>query len=333
MLRLAALAGTLAVVLAASTGIAATGFQKPSFGVVEKGEWANTSGEKALIKSEVWINNPNPVSIPAIIDLSYSVESENITLASGEIKDLGLEKGNNTVELKTKLNAEKIPAWWEKHVRQGEESQLSVKVSFHIPFQSFERNIFNQEIETDFSKTVEEGFEPVEGSYTGPEFQIGPKIIDQSVRPEMEVKDVEVEFGNVSNSTTELFISFEASNPNEFSIPAPRFTGSVDVDGLKMVEWNSTPVNGVEEIPGGSSRTLKYSAAMNHGKLDEMALNHVQSGGESSVGLQAAMVFEFRGERFRLPEEGFDCEMTLSASMLEGGEKPGMRAESCKGLN
>jgi LEA14-like dessication related protein len=166
-LLIAGLAGVL--VIAGGTGYAAVTFEKPSFGVIDMGDWKEVNKDSITVVSDAWINNPNPIGLSVgFIDVRYAAEVNNITLAEGEIDKVSLNSGNNTQEFETQLKQGGIPEWWISHVENGENSTVSVPVNIGTPVNSLEIQVFSKEVSTDITSRIENSLESIEGEYTGP---------------------------------------------------------------------------------------------------------------------------------------------------------------------
>lgn len=325
-----------AVAVAGGAGYAATSFEKPSFGVIDKGDWQNISEESITVSSEFWINNPNPVGLSlGFIDLEYSAEANNITLARGSINGVDLGTGNNTRTLETELLQENIPEWWVSHLKNGENSTVAAPVTVKTPIESFSIEAFSQEIETDITSRIEKSLSSMEGSYTGPGIQQSQAGVSVEVRPELEVRDFKASWGEISSEESEVLMDMKVHNPNSYAIPTPSFGGKAELNNVTLANWtaNAEPLTTLPEsgmIEPGETEELRFTVGLQNQKMDEWLESHIKREEYTEANINAHLIFSFEGEEFRVPSGGMSCRIEIQTGILVDNQTQNFNNQGCE---
>lgn len=332
-------AGIAALVIAAgSAGYVATTFEKPSFGMVDIGDWEEVSEETIEISSEAWINNPNPVGLSiGFIDLKYSAEANNMTLASGKLKDVKLGTGNNTKTFNTTLNQGKIPDFWVKHLENGEKSQIAVPITVSTPVKSITVEAFSKEIRTDLTDKIEKNLNSIEGQYEGPGIDKSRNGLTVEVRPELEVKEVKASWGNISPQTTETNIDIRIHNPNAYAVPTPAFAGNATLNNVTLAKWdaNAEPLTTLAEngmIAPGETENLRFKVGLRNEKMDDWLETHVERKEYTEADINAHMIFEFNEKKYSVPAGGLKCQFNVQTAILVENVTTNFNNQGCEAL-
>src|SRR6056297_2357207 len=118
-----AVLGVVVLMAVVGVGVAVTTFERPT---VEGSEyaWGEVTDATTEIETTVVVNNPNPIGLPGIVDVSYTATLNDVTLATGQRSGVGFGTGTNTIDLTAEMRNERIANWWVTHVNGGEESTL-----------------------------------------------------------------------------------------------------------------------------------------------------------------------------------------------------------------
>ncbi len=117
-------------------------------------EWGEVTEEKSQINAEVTVENPNPFPIN-LNQLSYQIDLNGIDIGSNETTEKIILGPNQETKVKTSLliKNDKLEDWWPIHIKNNEESQLSINMKAIVEFQNQELEIpiyeSDQTIETD----------------------------------------------------------------------------------------------------------------------------------------------------------------------------------------
>lgn len=333
-LLIAGIAGL--VIAAGSAGYIATTFEKPSFGIIDKGDWGNVSEETIEVKSKAWINNPNPVGLSVgFIDLKYEAEANNMSIASGNVKDVTLGTGNNTKTFETSLNQGKIPDFWVSHLKNGEKSKIAVPITVETPVKSFSIVAFTKTIETDLTEKIENNLDSMEGTYEGPGVEKSRNGITAEVRPELEVREIKASWGNISPQTTETNIDIKIHNPNAYAVPTPSFAGNATLNNITVAEWsaNAVPLTTLAEngmIAPGETENLRFKVGLQNEKMDEWLETHVRRQEYTEADIKARMIFEFNNDKYNVPAGGLKCQFNVQTAILVDNQTTEFNDKGCE---
>ena len=333
-LLIAGLAGVL--VIAGGTGYAAVTFEKPSFGVIDMGDWQNISEDSITVTSEAWINNPNPVGLSVgFIDIRYAAEVNNITLAEGSIDKVSLNSGNNTQEFETELKQGRIPDWWVSHLQNGENSTVSVPVNIGTPVTSFEIQAFSKEVGTNITSRIENSLESIEGSYKGPGIETTRSGFTAELRPEVEIRDFKASWGDISEDRSEILMDMEVHNPNQYPVPTPSFGGKADLNNITVANWtaNSEPLTELAEegmIAPGETEELRFRVGLKNQKMDEWLETHVENEELTRADINADLIFNIQGQEFKAPAGGMKCTIEIQTDILVDDEEQNFDNKGCE---
>ncbi|MFB6114758.1 MAG: hypothetical protein ABEK04_00570 [Candidatus Nanohalobium sp.] len=310
------------IVVAGGAGYMALTFEKPGFGVMDKGDWGKVSDSTIKVNSKIWINNPNPVGLSlGFVDLKYRAEANNITLASGTVKGLSIGTGNNTKQFTTEVRQSQIPSWWVSHLKNDEVSTITAPVTVKLPFTSFSTEAFSKKIETNLAKKIEKNLNSMEGTYEGPGIEKSRNGFTVEVRPELEIRDIQASWGNVSSDVTQTNIDLKVHNPNSFAVPTPSFAGTADLNNITVANWtaNAVPLTTLAEngmIAPGETEELRFKVGLKNNKLDEWLESHVKRDEYTEADIMAHLIFEFEDKQFKVPAGGLKCQFNVQTDIL-----------------
>ena len=333
-LLIAGLAGVL--VIAGGAGYAAVTFEKPSFGVIDMGDWKEVNEDSITVVSEAWINNPNSIGLSiGFIDVRYAAEVNNITLAEGEIDKVSLNSGNNTQEFETELKQGKIPEWWISHVENGENSTVSVPVNIGTPVNSLEIQVFSKEVSTDITSRIENSLESIEGTYTGPGIETTRSGFTVELRPEVEVRDFKASWGDISEDRSEILMDMEVHNPNQYPVPTPSFGGKADLNNITVANWtaNSEPLTELSEegmIAPGETEELRFRVGLKNQEMDDWLETHVENEEFTHADINADLIFNIQGQEFKAPAGGMKCTIEIQTDILVDDKKQNFDNKGCE---
>lgn len=331
------IAGLAAVlVIAGGTGYAAVNFEKPSFGVIDMGDWQEVNEESITVVSEAWINNPNPVGLSlGFIDVGYAAEVNNITLAEGRIEEVSLDSGNNTKSFETELMQGKIPDWWVSHLQNGENSTVSVPVNIETPVTGFEIQAFSKEVSTDITSRIENSLESIEGTYTGPGIETTRSGFTVEVRPEIEIRDFKASWGDISEDRSEILMDMKVHNPNSYPVPTPSFGGKADLNNLTVANWsvNSEPLTELSEegmIAPGETEELRFRVGLKNQRMDDWLETHIENEEYTEADINADLIFNIQGEQFKAPAGGMKCTIEIQTDILVDDKQQKFNNQGCE---
>ncbi|MFB6174760.1 MAG: hypothetical protein ABEJ87_02165 [Candidatus Nanohalobium sp.] len=323
-------------IIAGGAGYLAFTFQKPSFGVIDKGDWGQVNDQTIKINSTVWLDNPNVIGLPlGFVHAGYAANANNITLAEGDINGINIETGNQTKSFTTTVEQGKIPDWWVSHLKNGEKSTITATVNVDLPLGSFKTQAFRKNIQTNITNRIEKSLASLEGTYKGPGIQRSAGPITATVRPEIQVKDFKVSWGKITSKKSNILMDVTLYNPNAYPIPTPSFAGNAKLNNVTVADWNANPqaLTDLPEdgmIPPKQSTDVRFKASLLNQKMDEWFETHVKRGEHTKGRIRANLVFDFEGRQFKVPAGGILCKMNIQTAVLVDNQKNKFENKGCK---
>lgn len=294
--------GLVVVLGVAAGGLVATGtFAQPTVESTSY-QWGDVTDETTAIETTVVVDNPNPVGVPGVVDISYRAALNDVTLAESTRSGVGFSPGENTIELTAQMQNDRIPAWWVTHVNGGEESQLNIDATVSAPGFSREIPAKSSTIETD----ILSGFAAEETRTVT--FRDGPFL---------EISDQQAEWGTADAEATPTEFTSTIENVHDHA---------VTLDGVEYV----VRMNGVElghertdagfDIRPGETGSLDVAVQLDTARMSQWWAAHVRSDEVSNLSVEMYGLVDHEGERRRLPIRFFDRTLRLETNMLGGGE-------------
>jgi LEA14-like dessication related protein len=313
---------------------------KPGFGVADRGDWDQVNQDEIVIESSFWINNQNPATLDLRNpEVEYSLLMNDIELAEGTKKGLEIDKGNQTVEFHTSLNQKNIQNWWVKHMKNSETSHLEVPVQLSFDIAGFPVKLngprYTDSVETDIEGSIDSSVSQIQGTYQGPKLLPGDSTLAEESRPEIEIVDAEAGFGDINMNRTQLVFDMDVKNSNPYPIPAPEFTGNLEMNSIRLAEWNTNTYDtteGSEEIiiQSGEVEDISFRADIDNSKIDEWLTSHIRREENTQAEIEIKLRFEAEGISFTVPKgEGITCGFKIQTAILEDNQKPSSEFTGC----
>lgn len=309
---------------------------KPDAGLVDKGDWLLE--EDIRVESSAYIYNPNPVGLNlSNFSADYILKMNGVKLAEGTKHGVRIpENGNRTINFTTDLETDNIPAWWVTHLSRGEESQLMIPVEASLrvgplPL-SFSGYSYTDKIETDIEGSLSSSLSEIEGSYSR---NLGPEIGLESNSFDIEVVNASARFGEVDRESTELVIPIEIRNRNSYPIPTPRLGGDLELNGVRIAEFDANDLEGAEDtnIPPGQTKEVTVRAEMSNERIDDWFQSHVRKGEKTDAELSVYFIFEVGDTSISIPsDDGMTCRFDFATMILVDQKADTDGFSGCSGI-
>jgi len=301
--------------------------------------WGEVDGQNVEVITEVGIDNPNPFGFGGEADVTYEIDLQGVRLAEGEATGIEVDSGYSTHNFTTTLFAENLPPWWSSHLNNNEVSQLEADATANVtlgPLSGSPGTTIEDEVETDIEGALDESSNEFEGEYTFAETGITAPD-GTSVEPSIEIKNATTEWGEVTESETEIVTTVVIHNDNPYPIPTPAFAGGIEMNGEPLVEWTAGEVRildgegnelvGEEAlIPPGETEERIFLAEMDNENVSVWFPTHVDSEQPASnpgvefteMVVTGQLAFEINGERLTVPpgDQALACEFGLRTSIF-----------------
>ncbi|WP_458188270.1 LEA type 2 family protein [Haladaptatus sp. NG-WS-4] len=283
--------GFLVVILVAAlvgAGVLSGVLGAPRVGI--DNEFGDVSNETTEIRTALVVNNPNPFGVRVgNTSVNYTVEMNDVAMASGQRSNLGLDSGNSTLLFSTRMQNGKIPEWWVTHIRNDEQTtlRLNSKVRSSLVGRSV-RVPYEQRIETDIIGEFN-------STETRPVNADAPFVSD----PVLYVNETSANWGSVTREQTPIRMRMQVYNPKQ--VPY-----TISEIGYEMTMNDIAVGSGTAErpytIPGRSEKTVQMKTMVDNPRLDEWWVSHLSNDQVTDLRIEFYARIEFpSGETVRVP--------------------------------
>jgi len=297
----------LALVVVVGIGVAfAVGILgTPSVENVEN-RFAGVNETTTLIDTDLAVHNPNPIGVRlGGLTVNYTVDLNDIRMASGTKNGVNITTGNSTLGFRTAMDNERIPEWWVTHIRNGERSDLRVHatVTSSLLGQSATFSPVDRPVETDIlSAFNSEETRPVNANQ--------PLVSD----PVLYVNETGAAWGSVSERQTPIDMQFTVYNPK----PAPYTITEI---GYTITMNDITVGEGASDrehvIPSEETETIETTTAIRNQNLDEWWVSHLERNQFTDLRIEFYARVELPGgETIRIPLDALTYTETIETDIF-----------------
>ncbi|MDH5020981.1 LEA/WHy family protein [Halobacterium rubrum] len=296
----------LGLVVVAGGAFAAGFLGVPAVAGVDN-EFGDVNESVTEIETVLAVNNPNPVGASlGGVRVNYSVAMNDVTVAEGEKRGVGVDSGNSTVNLTTDLQNDQIPAWWVTHVNGGESSQLAVDAT--VTSSTLGRSVSfqpaNRAIDTD-----------VLGQFNSSEDQDidanAPLVSD----PVLIIEERDASWGEATSQETPIDLTFRVHNPKA----QPVAISSVGYDiTMNDVDVGDGETEETVTIPGCETRAVSFPTTIRTQALDDWWVSHLENDQVTNLTIDFYAEIQPPGtdESVRVPLDGLTYEKTIETDIF-----------------
>jgi LEA14-like dessication related protein len=330
------LAGTLLALVVVVALLFVLGvFGVPEAEVVDN-RWGDVDEERIELLTTVRIDNPNPLGVASDADIEYDIELQGVPIGEGERAGFSVPSGRSTHVLSTDMDQDRLPAWWSRHLNNGEVSNLRVNATAHTSVGPISRSpsvLYEDSIETNIEGALNNGFSEFEGNYSR---SLGGDIIDSDqLEFRIEIPNVTVNWGEVNESQTEILVSMDIHNPNAYPIPTPAFTGDLTFNEVPLADWEGDEVDLRDAddalIQSGTTETRTFVVLMDNRNVSEWFPTHVDRNEQTDIKVSTQLALKVGDRQITFPrkDDGLVCEFALTTDIFVDQE-PDMRLDQCE---
>ncbi|WP_433626497.1 LEA type 2 family protein [Halomicrococcus sp. NG-SE-24] len=293
------------VVTAGGLGVALTsGLVSVAQPTVEStsSEWGTVSEESTEIRTNVVVNNPNPVGVPPVVDMGYEIGMNGVTVGEGEESGVGLGTGRSTVSLSAKIDNEKIPNWWATHVNGGEQTTMTVTPSVGVPF--FTESLPAQK--RTFSTDILSAFDEDE-----------TRALTVDNRTVLKATKTDASWGEATTEETPIRFAATVQNPGNGTVVFSKLGYSITMNDVEVAQGTT---DGEVRIGAGETTTIDIDSAMDNSKLPQWWTSHVRNDEKTTMDVQFYALMEEDGETERVPLSFLSERVVFTTDMLGDGE-------------
>ncbi|WP_439026164.1 LEA type 2 family protein [Haloarchaeobius sp. DT45] len=310
-LRIAA-TGVVSLVVIVGLLVAVVGVGAPSVDGVEN-RFGDVNESTTVVVSEIGVHNPNPIGSGFLdVTADYEIGMNGITMATGRKENIQTPPGNSTLELRTDLQNEKIPAWWASHIQNDEQTQVAIdaRLNAGLVGRSFSVPTQKRSIQTDMLSS----FNSTETREVNAD---QPLVSD----PVLYVNETAGQWGNATNETTPIVLDFYIYNPKPYPIPISQIDYAIFMNELTV--GNGTNTQEYVLQPGEVTQVRTVTRIEND-RLDEWWVTHVQNDQVTQLRIEFDATLEVSGTKVTVPMDAFTHRETIETDIF--GTKDGSTA-------
>jgi LEA14-like dessication related protein len=228
----------------------------PSVATIDN-TFGEVTNETTTIETDLVISNPNPVGIGLEgVSVNYTVSMNSIEMAHGTRDGVGVEPGNSTMNLETRMRNDAIPPWWTSHIRNGERTTVGINATITSDRLGRSTDVRRtHEIETDLIGAFNsEETRPVNADSV---------LVDD---PVLYINETRGQWGTVSETETPIEMAFEVYNPNVEPYVITEIGYDITMNDVAMGEGRT------EEayiIPSRGTETVELTTVLDNRQLDD----------------------------------------------------------------
>ncbi|MCT9096472.1 LEA type 2 family protein [Haloarchaeobius sp. HME9146] len=298
----------LSLVVLVGVLVAVVGVGVPSVTGVDN-EFGGVNESTTVIVSDLGVNNPNPVG-SSFLDVSadYEISMNGISMATGSKQNIETPPGNSSLELRTKLDNEKIPSWWASHIRNGEQTQVDIAASLDSGLVGRSFPVSQQQsIQTDMLSSF--------NSTETREINANRPLVSD---PVLYVNETAGQWGNVTNETTPIVLGFYIYNPKSYPIPVSEIDYDIYMNNITV--GNGTNTQEYVLQPGEVTKVRTVTHIQND-RLDEWWVSHIENDQVTKLRIEFDATFEVSGSEITVPLDKFTHRETIETDLF--GNKEG----------
>jgi LEA14-like dessication related protein len=228
-------------------------------------QFGDVNNSTSEIQTTITVNNPNPVGISlGGTTIDYTVDMNNVSMATGQKKGIAIGSGNSTVDLVTYLDNTKIPAWWYTHIQSGEQSDLLVDATVS------HNTLGSHNFET--SKSIETN---ILGAFNSTETR--PINTDSSLvsDPVLYLNETSGSYGSeLTREQTPINLGFTVYNPKPYPYILTRVDYTIYMNNITVGEGSNERNTA---IPPSATETINANTVIQNERLDDWWVSHLQN--------------------------------------------------------
>ncbi|WP_049987016.1 LEA type 2 family protein [Halobellus rufus] len=272
MLSLLSLGGrirTVVAVLAVAGLLGGGAFAAGVIGVPSVAGVENSFGPvnetSTVIETDLTVSNPNPIGASlGGLTVDYDVLMNDVELASGTKEGVSVGSGNSTLNFTTTADNGQIPPWWVSHVRNDE--QTTVTVDTAVTSGTLGRTIdppnVTRQVETDLlSQFNSTETRPVDANRA---------LVSD---PVLYINETSAQWGEVTDERTAMDLTFVVYNPKSYPIGVSELGYNITMNDVEVGE-GSTESEYV--VPPKSTETIKATVYIRNENIDEWWVTHLE---------------------------------------------------------
>jgi len=297
----------------------------PAVATVEN-RFGTVNDSKTVIETDMVVTNPNPVGVSlSDTTVNYTVQMNDVSMATGQKAGLSIESGNSTLPFRTYMQNDRIPPWWHSHIENRERTEVVIDATVRSGLLGGRQISLPQQrtIETDLiGQFNSSATRPIEADRSFP------------ADPILFVNETSAHWNRaaLTPERTPIAMSFRAYNPKQYPYAISELGYTITMNGVQVGEGSSQDVATV--LPR-TAQTIRADVAIRNQNLDDWWVTHLRNDQVTELKIQFYAVVDPADDAvgglgetgsFRIPLDPLDYRTTIETDMF--GTKNGTASES-----
>lgn len=262
-----------------------------------------------VVETDLTVSNPNPVGASLSgLTVDYNVLLNDVSLANGTKSGVDVGSGNSTLEFSTAARNERIPPWWVTHIRNDEQTAVTVDTSVQSSLlgRTVDPPNVTRQVETDLLSE----FNSTETREVNAD---QPLVSD----PVLYVNETSAEWETVTDERTPMDLTFVVYNPKSYPVAVSQLEYNITMNGV-AVGGGQTESEYV--IPPKSTATIEATAAIRNDRIDEWWVTHLERNQVTDLRIDFAARLELSETTVRVPLDPLTYTTVIETDIF--GTKP-----------
>lgn len=258
-------------------------------------QWGEVTEDSIGVRSNIRVTNPR-TSFQS--QINYGLSMNDYQMVSGGTRETTIESGQSTIQATSQISRENIPRWWASHIENGEESTMEIQTTGEFskgPFSTNPSASRTKTFQTEIIESFRGSLENLEGAYP---------------TDNIEIEDTSAEWGEVTDTRTELIFTITVQNNRNFPVPITDFSGGTTMGDVQLLNWESSQED--YTIAAGESRTITVNTHIRNQYIDDWFASHVSN--DETTNYRNEIYFSIAGVGGNSPLG--ECTGTLQTDIL-----------------
>lgn len=280
-----------------------TEFERPRVAGADR-EWGAVTDATTEIRTSVAVNNTNDEGgINRLLELNASQRTSinGVPVASGAHRVERLATGRSAFELVSEMRNSKVPAWWARHLNDGERSTVTTapRVLADLGFTRFDVTALDRtnRFRTDMLAGMGGSAETV---------AVGGE-------PTLVVRSEAAEWGHATPETAPIRVN--ATLENERTVPVNVTAIDYRV-ALNDVVLADRTVPETYRVAPGDARRIGFEMPLDNGRMDEWWVTHVRGGESTAVSVAVTATVETPARTETIELDSLSRNGTMTTDLL-----------------
>ncbi|WP_266077188.1 LEA type 2 family protein [Haladaptatus caseinilyticus] len=275
-------------------------------------EFGNVTDERTEIRTALVVENPNPFGVRiGNTSVDYTVEMNDVAMASGNRSNLALGRGNTTLDFSTGMQNRKIPKWWTTHIRNDERTTLRIQSKVHS-------SLVGRSVNVPYSRTIETDIiSQFNSTETRPVNASVPLVSD----PVLYVNETSASWGSMTRERTPIRMQMRVYNPKSLTYTISEIGYEMTMNGIEV---GSGETDRPYTIPAKSEKNIGMRTVIRNKKLDEWWVSHLNNDQKTDLKITFYANIELpSGDTVRVPLRQLTYEKRIETQIFENDSAEG----------